>query len=325
MKKLLLIGLLFLLNGCALNRLFLFNEIDKVHTVKYTSHLKTYRAYFTRSDLKPMFRGQKYLFLYHPKKRGLYLLLRKPNRYLLYTMTKPNKAPRTLYAKSTSRVLRTLSKKGYRRTKNPTALGFKVKVGKRRYKKVKTLMVEVRDYRTLKALYQKAIKNYRYSLVSSVHEKLPRSMIERYFKRYERRAKTPAQKKALARIAKKLGIASRLTTQYHTTSATKPSSTKPQPQTTKETTESEEIEPLYPYYLRQASLKELETYLHSPKSKQELTYGEQQVLKHRLTQLKQEKMLQDAPLETLISEYKKNKDPRFKARILERIKALQHS
>ncbi len=318
-KKLLLLSILFLLNGCALNRLFLFDEIDKVNVVKYTPHVKVHRAYFTRTDLKPIIKGKRYLFLYHPRRKALVVLLRKPNRFLLYTLTTPHKAARPLYTKSVRQTLRKLYKEGYKSVKSLQQLGFSVKVGKRRYKRVKTIMIELHDYRALKALYRRAIKHYRYATVASVDEHLPKPMIEGYLKSVYAKAKNPAQRSELAKIARKLGIALHGAT--HTpapTHTTHPTSLQPE-----EPQESDPIEPLYPYYLRQASLTELDHYLKSSKSYSELTNGERQMLTHRLTQLKQEKMLKDAPLEDLIAAYKENKDPRFKARILERIKELQ--
>ena len=339
LRHLVLLILLFWLNGCAINRLFLSDEIDKVNVVKYTPYVKQHRAYFTRTNLKPIIKHRKYLFLYNPKKQDLALLLHRDRHYLLYSFSKPES--RVLKFKSKGKVsprnlFKSFKKAGYR-IANLTKLGFDAKVGLRRYKGVKTLMIEVKDYRKLKKRYESAIRHYQSEKVTHIRTPLPKKFINSYLIYYYKRTKTPLQKQALQNIAKKLHInlpnKKRSVRKKSTTPKPLPHSNaviaKHSPEIETDNPNDTEtisyIEPArktkpYPYYLYQASLYELSNYLDDPQSRRDLSYGRYRTLKHRLAKLKEEQLLQEGSLETLIAAYKKNKNPKFKQRILELLK-----
>lgn len=355
MRYFVFLVLLFVMNGCAINRLFLSDEIDKVNVVKYTPYVKHHRAYFTRTNLKPMFNNRKYLFLYSPKQRDLALLLRRNKDYLLYSFSKPENPAIKFKSKgkiSKNNLLRSLRKAGYR-IANLTRLGFDAKIGLRRYKGVKTLMVEIKDYRNLKRRYESAIKHYQAAKVLRIKTPLLKKFIYSYLIYYYKRAKTPAQRKQLELIANKLQI--RMTkhkpvkqktnkpisiqsTKKHTKAKQTVPTLQPKPIDIQEEETTNKEEPnetviLYPepsiqvkpysYYLYQASLYELSNYLDDPQSAKDLSHSQHNILKHRLSKLKEEQLLQEGSLETLIAAYKKNKDPRFKQRILELMKEKQ--
>jgi hypothetical protein len=284
-----------------MNQLFLSDEIDRVNIVKYTSYTKEHRAYFTREGLMPVVHGKKYLFLYHPKHQNLYVLLRKKHQCLLYNMSVPNTGPKKYTCTSTRKLIHALQKAGYKQPGDLERLGFVIRTGFRRYKGIKTIMIDVKDYRPLKKEYEQAIRTYNASKLSGIHTSLPKKMILPYFTRYYNRAQTPKQKEALRKIAKKLNIGI---------------SEQPDEQ-------PDLIQPLFPYYLHQASFSELDAYLQTAQSKEELGYGERSLLEHRLEEMKRKKLLEEASLERLIEEYKKNPDPEFKKNILSRIKELR--
>ena len=223
--------------------------------------MKEHRAYFTRDGLLPLSHKKKYLFLFHPKHHHLYVLFKKRDYYLLYNLSVPKREPQKLKASSTRNILRLLRKYGYRYPNDLKKLGFVVHTGLRRYKGVKTIMIDVKYYRS----------------------------------------KTLKQPKVL---------------QENTDSTVLETTQKPE--------EHELIQPLFPYYLQQASLSELEHYLSTDRSR-ELTPGERSLLEHRLEKMKKNKLLKEASLETLIEEYKKNQDPEFKKHILSRIKELREN
>jgi len=179
-------------------------------------------------------------------------------------------------------------------------LGFVIHTGLRRYKGVKTLMIDVKDYRSLKKRYEEAIRTFDASKLFGIRTSLPKKMILPYFRDHYNRAQTTEQKEALRKIAKKLKVG-----------------------ITEQPDEPDLIQPLFPYYLHQASVSELSDYLQTDRSKKELTDGERSLLEHRLETFRKKKLLEEGSLETLIEEYKVNKDPEFKKHILSRIKELR--
>ena len=82
---------------------------------------------------------------------------------------------------------------------------------------------------------------------------------------------------------------------------------------------------IYRYYRDKASYRELDSYLSGQKSKYVLSYKERKVLLARHSTLKREWLLQHGSLEELISAYKSNGDPRYKARIMILMKNMQES
>ena len=324
MQKILLLLFFFLLNGCSLNNLFLTDEVDKVYVVKHSPYVKYHRAYFTRADLKPMKNGKKYLYLYHAKKKDLAILLHRKNQFRLYSLTYPDKKEIIFNANHKTKyytILKRLKRKGYRLT-SPIKVGYTSNVVQRRYKGIRTLLVEVEDYSRLQKMYKKAIKSYNAKDIENIKTKLPKEFISSYYKQYHKRAKTQKQLEQLQIIAIKLEL----------------DSAKAVAQTTKEVPEEEKVPKKvkvvkvikkprkatkpYSYYLKRASYNELNTYLSRGGAIDHLTYNQYNKLKEKL---KEEKLLQDGSLEEVIAAYKKNKDPRYKTRSLLLMKKAQEN
>jgi len=299
---------LFFLQGCSLNELFLYQEIDKITVVKYTPHVKHHRAYFNRTKLLPIDHGKKYLLLYNDKKKDLILILRKKDHYRLYHFFNLSRQPADLPSGrhiTTGHLLRLFTKKGYRKS-DLRNKGFIVTTGYRRYKGVKTLLIDIKDYRALKSLYEKAIRTYDATLVRSVHTPLPPAMIKPLLLRYYTLASNERQRDALRHIAKKLHL--RLPGMQKSSEPIHP---------------KENRKKSYEYYLHRAPISELKTYLNNPRNTRQLTDGEYILLKYRLDAMQQEALLESGSIEALIKAYKTNKDPRFKKRILDLMKEKQ--
>lgn len=333
MQKILLLLFFFLLNGCALNSPFLADEVDKVYVVKHDPYVKYHRAYFTRTNLKPMQNGEKYLYLYHAKDKNLAILLHRKNQYQLYSLTYPDKKEIIFNASHKTKyntVLKRLKRKGYRLT-SPVKVGYTSNVVQRLYKGIKTLLVEVEDYSRLQEMYKKAIKSYNAKDIEHIKTKLPKEFISSYYEQYHKRAKTQKQLEQLQIIAAKL--------QLNSTAAVAQTTKNDSEQILEEEKVKEEKVPKevkvvkvikkpkkatkpYSYYLERASYNELNTYLSVGGAIDHLTYNEYNKLKEKL---KEEKLLQDGSLEEVIAAYKKNKDPRYKTKILLLMKKVQES
>ena len=76
----------------------------------------------------------------------------------------------------------------------------------------------------------------------------------------------------------------------------------------------------YLYYLHSASLPELRHYLDSGKAAEDLPLEKYTLLRERRKGMEEDALLQYGTLKELINAYEKNKDPRFKRRILELMK-----
>jgi len=87
-------------------------------------------------------------------------------------------------------------------------------------------------------------------------------------------------------------------------------------------TPKEEPNP-FEYFSSQASCEELNVYLSNKETKDNLSFNQYIHLKKRYLKLKEEKMLKNASLQTLITYYKTNKNPKIKKRILELMKKVQ--
>ena len=342
MQKVLLLLFFFLLNGCALNRVFLADEIDKVYVVKHTSYVKYHRAYFTRTDLKPIRNGKKYLYFYHTKKHDLAILLHPKKQYRLYSLSYPDKKEMILKSRhhtSYRTLLKYLKHQGYHLT-TPEKVGYISHVSLRRYKGIKTLLVEVEDYSRLQNLYQKAIRTYDAKKIKSIQAKLPKQFIAPYYKHYHARAKTEQQLQQLQIIATKLRLNTKgETTQHENNNTIKEAVTEATmaEEAVTEKTVTEEKKPKkvkvseviekpkkaakpYNYYLNKASFNELDTYLSQGSARDDLTYNQYRKLREKRDE---EKLLEDGSLEELLEAYKKNNDPRFKTRILLLMKKTQ--
>ena len=340
MQKILLFLFFFLLNGCTLNSPFLVGEVDKVYVVKYDSYVKHNRAYFTRTNLKPIQNGQKYLYLYRAKDKDLAILLHRKNKYQLYSLSHPDKKVILFKTKAhtkTRTVLKNLRRKGYRPIA-PVTAGYTSRVSMQRYKGLKTLLVEVEDYSRLQHMYRKAIRTYNANNIKHIKTKLPKELISSYYKQYHKRAKTQRQLAQLQIIARKLQLNSAGRAAQNTKKDLKKS--------TEETVEEETVEEIveekvpkkvtvnkviekpkevtksYSYYLKSASYTELNTYLSKSETRDDLTYNQYNQLKEKQ---KEEKLLLDGSLEEVIAVYKKNKDPRYKTRSLELMKKVHEN
>jgi len=344
MQNITLIVILFFLNSCSFNNPFLSEELDKVTVVKYAPYAKHHRAYFTRTSLVPLAGKQKYKFLYHSKKRELGVLLHRKDKYLFYNFTKPEAPVLSLSTTiSYADALKVFKRKGYR-ARNLQHLGYVPKVAPRLYKGVKTLMIEVKDYRRLKRLYLHAIKSHNVSKIKSIKTLLPKSLIYADYKNYKNHAKTEAQKDALRFIANKLSFNSLLAKKKYF--AKKVRNVTPAPKETKETQKTEKkedevqieevtqvltpdivpeqsvsIKPkkmtkTYSYYLHSASYNELRRYLVKRETSASLSYDQYKTLQKHAAVLKEEKLFNSGSLEELIAAYKVNHNPKYKARIM---------
>ncbi len=322
MQKILLILLFFLFTGCSLNNPFLRGEIDKVYVVKHSTYLKEHRAYFAREDLRPIKNGKKHLCLYNKKKKDLAILLHPKNQYKLYSLSFPDKKEITFNVRRNTRyttVLRKLRRKGYYPI-NPEKLGYITSTALRRYKGVKTLLVEVKDYSRLLTLYKEAIRTYDAKKIQSIKTRLPKHFIASYYEKYRKRAKTEMQTQQIHIIGQKLKL---YTPKPVKATPKKMVEDQKQPEDTK--TEEIPVESVitevkpekstkpYTYYLHTASYEELRSYLAEENVRENLTYNQYRKLKEKL---EEEELLREGSLEELIAAYKQNKDPRYKAKIL---------
>jgi hypothetical protein len=285
-----------LLSGCSLSSLYVPGEINKVTVVEYTPYMKHYRAYFTRTELKTIKEDQKYLYLYHEKKKELGLLLHRKNQYILYNLSKPEQPELVLHAgqeTTYSHVVKSFKRKGFTPIASLDTVGYIVSVAPRRYKGVKTLLVEIQNYSQLQELYKQAIRTYNANMIKNIQTKLPKHFVYDYYKRYEKRAKTSTQLAQLQIIAQKLQIKTQ--------------------------------EEIYTYYLDEASLDALSAYLAQKDTRASLSYHQYTMLKRRKRSLQEEKLFNEGSLEDLIAAYKINKNPKYKKRILSLMKDQQEN
>ena len=301
MKKALLFAVFLFFHGCSINQLFLTDEIDTITTVQQSHFVRHNRAYFSRTDLLPLSGKKPFLLLTHKEHHDLGVLLHRGNTYLLYRFFSPSKPP-LRFKTNHHHLLKKLSRYGYIPLVNPQKQGYVVHSGPRRYKGVKTYLIDITDYSKLKTHYQDAIQNYRSNMLSNIHDRLPKELIEPYLRYYSQKADTEEKKKEIVRIADKLHI-----------SLDEKESPLP--------LLSGNNEHSYHYYRYRASMYELGNYLNSPQSRVTLTPAQYTILQHRLGTMQQEKLLHEGSLETLIAAYEENHDPRFKRRIMELLKA----
>lgn len=302
MRTIVFFLLFLLLNSCSLNNLFVAGEINKVTVVHYAPYMKHHRAYFARTELQTIKDDQKYLYLYNEKENDLGILFHRKNQYILYSLSKPEKQalamnvnPKTKY----THVLKSFKRKGFIPIISVDTVGYIVSVAPRRYKGVKTFLVESQDYSQLQNLYKQAIKTYNADKIKNIKTKLPKQLVLDDYKRYEKWAKTQAQREQLQIIAQKLQIK---------TKEEKHTQNKP-----------------YIYYLNDASFEELTAYISEDETRDLLSYQEYTMLKGRKTYLQEEKLLKEGSLEELIAAYKTNKNPAYKKRIMSLMKDTQEN
>ncbi len=324
-QKVLLFLLLLLLNSCSLDSLIALGEVDKVQVVKKNASYAQYRAYFTRTQLKPIKNNQKYLYFYNKKKKDLAILLHRYDNYILYSLYHPE-APHMIFKAQKhapyTHIKKALKKQGYLLS-SPYAVGAISKVGLRKYKGIKTLLIEIKDYSTLQDKYQKAIRSYDASSIAKIKTQLPHVLIDNYFKTYQKKASSEEEREQLEHIVDKLHTPeSKNNNTQEEEIQVQEALAKEIPEETLAPSTIPENAP-FDYYAQEASFHELETYLNDSKAKDNLTFNQYTQLTQRYTVLKDEKMLKEGSLEALISSYKTNKNPKYKKRILELMKEAQ--
>ena len=332
MSRIILFLLLILLSGCSFNSFLLKGEIDKVTVVKYAPYMKHHRAYFSRDQLKVIKNGKKYLYLHNEKSNNLAILLHRNNYYILHNLSQPKSKVFTLKTNSGEKYTSALKKFkhiGYKILSSPASKGYIVSESHKRYKGVRTLLIEVKEYTDLQNIYKNSIKTYDASKIKNIKTKLPKSLIFNYYIRYKKQATTHKQLTQLKIIAKKLQIKGpALASQNINTTKKEQKEIKEDPDKKEyawyEFTEDEEhkvsyqvpSEKPYIYYLKDASINELSAYISKNTTKNALSYSQYNALKQRKVALQEEKLLSEGSLEELITAYKVNKSPKYKERII---------
>lgn len=326
LKKVLLISLFLLLNGCSIDSITALGEVDKVQVVKKNASVSHYRAYFVRTRLKPIRNNQKYLYFYNKKKKDLAILLHKNDQYILYSLFHPEASKLTIRTDNKTRystIEKALEKKGYHLS-NPQEASATSFVALRRYKGIKTLLIEIKDYSALQRKYQKAIKSYNAASIQHITTKLPHSLISEYYDSYYKQAKSDEARAQLKTIAKKLQLESPEEIQSNKEVKAALEQEIPEEPKVQEDTEDPKASTLsFTYYAKKASYDELDSYLAESTPKSTLSFNQYAQLEQRHATLKEEKLLNDGSLEELISAYKVTKKPRYKKRILELMKEVQ--
>ena len=336
MSKIVLFLLLILLSGCSFNSFLLKGEIDKVTVVKYTAYMKHHRAYFSRDQLKVIKNGKKYLYLHNEKNNDLAILLHRNNDYILYNLSQPKSKVFTLKANRGEKYTSALKKfkhMGYKTLSSPASKGYIVSESHKRYKGVRTLLIEVKEYTDLQKIYKNSIKTYDASKIKNIKTQLPKSLIFNYYIRYKKQATTHKQLTQLQIIAKKLQIKGPSLASQNIDTTKKEVKEDPDKKEYAwyEFSEDEEnkvfyqepSEKPYSYYLENAPLNELCTYISKNTTKDSLTYSQYSALKQREALLQEEKFLSEGSLEELITAYKVNKSPKYKERIMLLMKEKQ--
>jgi len=318
MQKILIFLFIFLLSGCSIDGLVVWGELNKVHIVKSTSYVKHYRAYFQRTHLHTISHGKKYLYFYNKRTKDLAILLHPDGKYVLYSFSHPNLTIkiRSNHKHGYYHMLKVLKRKGYR-VANPHTLGYTTHIALRKYKKVKTYLVEVKDYRHLQSLYRKAIKSYDATGVKKIRTQLPKVLINTYYQKYKAQATTEEQLKQLEIIASKLKMDS--------PPAEQEALPQEEEESTAENDREERDKDMYRYYMNDASSYELNNYLSTAEARSILTHNQYTLLKKRNSKLQEQKLLHEGSLEELITAYKKDNNPRYKTKIMQRIKEIQQN
>ncbi len=325
MRMMMLFLFFLLLNACSLNNPSPSGEINKVTVVQYTPYMKHHRAYFTRSELQIIKDDKKYLYLYNAKENNLSILLHRKNQYILYNLSNPEQRALAMTANqktTVTHVLKSFKGKGYSTIISLNSVGYISSVSLKRYKGVKTLLVETQDYSRLQDLYKLAIKTYNADKIKNIKTKLPKELVYDYYKHYEKHAKTQAQLAQLQIIAQKLqikrkGIASKTQKEKE-----KEKSTQDEPRQ-EESFILSHVEKPYSYYLEEASLDELLTYIAQSATRSTLSNRQYTMLKRREKSLTEEELFNEGSLEELIAAYKVNKNPKYKKRIMLLMKETQ--
>ncbi|PHS32472.1 MAG: hypothetical protein COA92_06235 [Sulfurovum sp.] len=331
MQKIVLVLFTILLSGCSLNTLFMQGEIDKVTVVKYTPYMKHHRAFLSRDHLKVIKNGGKYLYLYHQKNNDLAILLHRNKQYVLYNLSDPKQKALPLKTKRNNKytyALKSFKRLGYRTISSPATKGFIVSVSHQRYKGVKTLLVEAKEYTRLLSLYKKAIRTYDASNIKNIKTKLPKVLISDYYMRYKKRASGHKQLTQLRIIAKKLELKGpALPKNPHAETVEEPEDKiawyESKKKEAHKISAKEASIKLYQYHLKDAGLGELSLYLSKETTQGVLSHSQYNKLKQREKSLQEKKLISEGSLDELISAYKVNKKPKYKERIMSLMKEKQ--
>ena len=318
-----------------MNTLFMQGEVDKVTVVKYTAYMKYHRAFFSRDQLEVIKDGKKYLYLYHQKNNDLAILLHRNKQYVLYNLSDPKQKVLSVKVKSNKKytyALKSFKRLGYKIISSPATKGFIVSVSHQRYKGIKTLLVEAKDYTRLLELYQKAIKTYDASTIKNIKTKLPKVLISDYYMHYKKRASGHKQLTQLSIIAKKLELKGpALPKDPHAAGQTETVEGLEDELAWYESAEEEAHEisanelsgKPYQYYLKDAELSELSLYLSKETTQGALSHSQYSTLKQREKSLQETKLISEGTLNELIAAYKVNKKPEYKERIMSLMKEKQ--
>jgi len=287
------------IEGCQTPPLWTSSELNTFQVVSYGYDVRHYRAYFTRADLSLLPNKKRTMFFEHTKHHTLAVLLRRRNRYELYDMSDPShpkirfETPKPL---SLSALYRRLRRYGYRPA-NLQKLGIQVAIAPRRYRGVKTWMIEIEDFSRLKKRYLKAIKLGQSALVRRL-KPIPAVLIAPELRAAFIAARTPKKRKALIRIARRLRINL--------------------PETSHPAQTSQSSSPhRFEYYLKRASESELRKILNTSTEKTKINSVQRRALRQRLHQLERDRLLKKGSLDELIDAYRREKDPLLKRRIME--------
>jgi hypothetical protein len=282
--------------------------------------------------------GKKYLYLYNKKDNDLIVLLHRNNYYILYNLSQPKRKAVSLKANSGKKytyALKKFKRMGYKSLSSPASKGFIVSESHKRYKGVKTLLIEVKEYTDLQKLYENSIKTYNASKIKNIKTTLPKSLIIDYYMHYKKQATTHEQLAQLQIIAKKLQIKGPSFSLNTNTIKKEQKEVKEDPEEKEyawyefaekgenKISSQEPSEKPYSYYLKDASINELSTYISKNTTKNALSYSQYNALKQRRTVLQEEKLLSEGSLEELITAYKVNKSPKYKERIMLLMKEKQ--
>jgi DNA-binding phage protein len=282
------------LSGCNTSLPWLQNRVvDKVYVVSVDKGVKRFRGYFRRDSLYRFDDGKRTRFLYHPKRHEAALLLHRKDGYYLYPFRLKHAKP-VRYGNartSLSEAMRKFASYGYRHMVQPEANNFIITTGLRRYKGYKTVMVELADYHNLHQHYLDALKRKDFATLMRLPD-IPSQLIRETLVRTYRSETDPTLRKRLEKVADKLGIKLPLS-------------------------QKNDPKKLFDYYLRHASSEELRQYLNTTRTNGELDTVSRRALQQRLHQLEYERLLKEGNLDRLIEAYRKYKDPRLKARIME--------
>ncbi len=342
-----LIIMVFLLQGCTFYNPFTPLEVDKVTVVKYSPYLREHRAFISRTHLKILDNNKKYLFFYKKDTNDIAVLVQRKNTFFLYTLSNPKEK---IYTLMTLRqeghlyALKHFKSMGYEILSSPASKGYILTVSYKRYKGIKTLLFESKDYTRLLHLYRQAISKYRFNIIKKIQTPLPKSLILGYYRQYRKKTTDPKKLRELNKIAKKLQIKIPQPSQKKVQSSTltpKKTEQKIIPKEREEEeiqskkksaswydfainqTEKQQTALPYTYYLHKASLDELESYLSKDSTQKSVSASAYKALLRKKEHLQEQCLLKEGSLEELIAAYKRNKNPVFKARIFSLIREKQ--